>query len=135
MPFLAWTENLSVGVFNLDAQHKRLIELVNQLHDAMVAGQGRTVLQPILNGLVKYTATHFASEEKYMEQTEYTETNAHKSEHHKFTRAVLDFKQRYDTGQTMLTVEVMMFLKSWLVSHIQGSDRKYAPRQTVGSGA
>jgi len=128
MPLMTWTANLSVGVPDLDAQHKQLIGLVNELHDAMAKGLGKAVLQPLLDKLVRYTLTHFSAEERYMAQSGYGALPAHKAEHERLTHTVQDFKRRYDSGQTMLTVEVMTFLKDWLLSHIQGTDRQYAPR-------
>jgi hemerythrin len=125
MPIMEWSNDLSVGIIELDSQHKRLINLINDLHEAMSNGSGRAVLSPVLNGLVQYTATHFQAEEKYMKQFQYPAYAAHKAEHDSLTKKVLDFKHRFDSGQAMLTVELMTFLKSWLRSHILENDKKY----------
>ena len=71
MPLMTWTDKLSVGVGVIDEDHKKLVGMVNELYDAMQAGQGRDSLGRILNGLVQYTKFHFAREEKCFAQTGY----------------------------------------------------------------
>lgn len=126
MALMEWTEKLSVGVAALDEDHKKLVSMVNELYDAMLAGHGKEKLGPILDGLVKYTRFHFAREEKYFAQTGYPGSAAHKEQHDALTRQVLDVQQKYAAGATAtLSVDVMHFLKKWLVTHIQGSDQSY----------
>jgi hemerythrin len=127
MALITWTENLSVHVPELDEQHKKLVQMLNQLHDAMQQGQGRDVLQRLLAQLVQYTATHFAAEEQLMQKANYSDFPQHKSEHDKLKSKVLDLKQRLESGESRLTVSVLQFLQNWLVNHIQGTDKKYAP--------
>ncbi len=125
MPLIAWNESLSVSVPEFDEQHKKLIAIVNDLHDAMQKGQGREGLGALLNALVQYTVTHFAAEEKRLSQASYPGYLSHKGEHDELTRKVQDLKKRFDSGNAALTVEVMAFLKNWLTNHIQGTDKKY----------
>jgi len=128
MPLMTWTDKLSVGVGVLDEDHKKLVGMLNELFDAMRAGQGRDSLGRILNGLVQYTKFHFAREEKFFAQTGYPAAVPHKQEHDALTRQVLDVQQKYTAGASAtLSLDVMHFLKDWLVNHIQGSDQKYRP--------
>jgi len=127
MALLNWNELLSVGVAEFDAQHKKLVGMINTLHDAMAKGQGREVLKPILDGLMDYTQTHFAAEERRMQQCGYPAYLQHKVQHDALMRKVNDLKKRFEAGQGTLTVEILNFLKDWLVNHIQGTDKKYAP--------
>lgn len=126
MPLMTWTDKLSVGVGVLDEDHKRLVGLVNELYDAMQAGRGKDVLGRTLNSLVQYTKMHFAREESFFSRTAYPAAEAHRKEHENLTRQVLDVQQKYNAGQTVtLSLDVLQFLKSWLIQHIQGSDQKY----------
>lgn len=126
MPLMTWTDKLSVGVGVLDDDHKKLVGMVNELYDAMQAGHGRESLGRILNALVQYTKVHFAREEKFFAQTGYPASVAHKHEHDALTKQVLDVQQKYNSGAAAtLSLDVMHFLKNWLVNHIQGSDQKY----------
>lgn len=126
MAFLNWTDNLSVGVSELDSQHKTWIGYLNQLYDAMSAGQGAAALKPILDGLVQYTNTHFSAEERYMQKYAYPGLAEQKKAHEEFTRKVNELKERFNSGQTLLSVETLNFLKNWLSNHIQVADKRYS---------
>lgn len=125
MALMAWNTTLSVKVKQFDDQHMKLVDMVNDLHDAMKEGKGNVVLGKILNGLISYTATHFAAEEKLMAQHAYPDAVAHKREHENLVKQVVELQNNFKAGKAILTLDVMMFLKGWLVKHIQGDDRKY----------
>ncbi len=126
MPLMEWTERLSVGIEQFDQEHKRLVAMVNELFDAVQAGRGKEALGAILDNLIDYTKTHFANEEHFLEKNGYPDLEAHRREHEALTRQVVDIQRKYHSGATaMLSMEVMTFLKNWLVKHIQGSDKTY----------
>ncbi len=127
MAYLTWDEKYSVGIREIDLQHKKLVEMINGLHDAMKEGKGKDVLARVLQELVNYAGSHFATEEKHMTNFNYPGYLAHKSEHEKFVKQVLDFKKDFDSGKAAMTLEVMNFLKNWLLNHISGTDKKYGP--------
>jgi hemerythrin len=128
MPLMTWNNSLSVGIAVIDEDHKKLVAMVNQLYDAVQAGHGKDALGKTLDGLIDYTVMHFAREEKFFQETGYPDAVAHKKEHADLTKQVLDVQAKYRSGATStLSLEVMTFLKNWLVKHIQGSDRKYGP--------
>ena len=128
MPLMEWSEKLSVGIAQFDGEHKKLVGMVNNLFDAVQAGRGKDVLGPILDGLITYTKTHFANEERYMSQHAFPELAAHKNEHEALTRQVMDVEKKFKAGATaVLSMEVMNFLKNWLVKHILGTDKHYGP--------
>ena len=90
MPLMQWNDKLSVGVASIDNDHKRLVGMVNDLYDGVVAGHGKDVLGRVLDGLISYTAEHFAREERYFAQTGYPDSVAHKKEHEDLVKQVLD---------------------------------------------
>ncbi len=123
---MTWQDSFSVGVKEIDEQHKKLISMINSLYSAIKKGKGQTILQDILEGLVQYVDEHFGTEEKYMEQYNYPGYLAHKKEHNKFTEQVLEVYQDFEQGKQVLTLELLDFLKKWLKNHILGTDKKYA---------
>ena len=128
MPLMLWSDKLSVGVKTIDEEHKKLVGMVNDLYDAVQGGQGKDALGKILDGLISYTANHFAHEEKFFAETGYPDSAAHKKQHDDLTRQVLDVQAKYRSGASAtLSIEVLNFLKNWLIGHIQGSDKKYGP--------
>ena len=126
MSLMEWTERMSVGVSQFDNEHKKLVQLINDLFDAVQAGRGREALGKVLDELIDYTKTHFANEEHYLKKFEFPGLDAHKQEHDALTKQVVDIQRKYHAGATaMLSMEVMSFLKNWLVKHIQGTDAQY----------
>lgn len=127
MAFFVWDDKYSVGVREIDGQHKVLVDMLNQLYDAMQSEKSSDILGGIILKLVNYTKTHFATEERYFERFGYPDTLSHKKEHEKFTQKVLAFKSDFDSGRVSLSVSITSFLKDWLASHIQSIDKKYGP--------
>jgi hemerythrin len=126
MPLMEWSDKLSVGVAQFDAEHRRLVGMVNGLFDAVQAGKGREALGGILEELITYTETHFSHEEEIMRAHNYAGVESHAQEHTILTEQVHEIRRKYVAGQgAALSMEMMNFLKNWLVKHIQGTDRKY----------
>lgn len=134
MALITWDQSLSVGVPDLDAQHRRLVDMINDLHDAMAKGRGRDALKPLLTRLVQYTATHFQAEEQYMRKIDYPNLSQHKAEHENLVRRVKELTQSYESNQISLTIETMNFLRDWLTNHIRRVDRQYAPTAAPSRG-
>jgi len=126
MALITWGPMLFVGVKEIDEQHKKLVELVNQLNDAMHGGQGKQALAPVLNELIRYTQYHFGTEERLMAAHPYEASPAHKEEHRKFVTDVSAFKAKFDSGNAMISTEIMNFLRDWLSKHILQTDKKFA---------
>ena len=126
MAFFEWTDELSVNVGAIDAQHKQLVEMINSLNEAMLRKKGREMQKATIDAMVDYAATHFKLEEGYMKKFQYPDFEKHKSEHDKFTRTALDLKERAEQKSFGLTLEIMGFLRTWLLDHIMGTDKKYS---------
>lgn len=125
MTLILWDESLSVNVKEIDTQHQKLIDLINELHDAMKSGKGKDVMQEILNGLADYTVYHFTTEENHFAEFHYEKAIEHKAEHKNFVEKVTDFKKKFEAGEVGLTIEIMHFLRDWTVEHIKGTDKKF----------
>ena len=125
MALLTWDDSYSVEVAEINKQHKRLFDLINDLFDAMKAGNGKGVIENVIKELTNYTVYHFGYEEKYFDQFGYSETVAHKKEHKDFVDTVSKFQSEFASGNALLSMEVMTFLRKWLQGHIKGTDQRY----------
>ncbi len=121
-----WKPDFSVGIGSIDEQHKQLVSFINTLHDAMRAGSGNAAIEPILAELIEYTKYHFGHEEEIFRATAYGDSATHKLEHDKLTRQVVEIERSIHAGKTVLTMEVMDFLKQWLMNHILIRDKAYS---------
>ena len=126
MALINWSDSLSVNVNEIDLQHRKLIDMINELNEAMKIGKGKDSLGKILNGLISYTATHFKTEEQFFDKFGYPDTVNHKKEHVAFVKKVTDFQDGFEKKNLAVTMEVMNFLSDWLRNHIKGTDKKYS---------
>lgn len=120
-----WSDNLSVGVKAMDDEHKRLVQLVDELDDAMREGKGREVLRKVFDGLITYTATHFKHEQQLMRDNGFPGYDEHACKHDAMTQQVFSLQRQLRENQITITMKTMNFLTDWLVKHIQGTDKQY----------
>lgn len=131
MALYEWDDSLSVGNAQIDKDHKRLMDLVAQLNEAMRSGQGRSAVGTILDELVSYTEEHFRTEENFMREINYPDFPVHKAEHERLVKEVKDLQTRFQSGSITITVSVSNFLADWLRNHILVQDKKLA--SAIGS--
>ena len=118
-----WTNEYAVGVRQIDEEHQRLFALAESLHQAMLEGLGKAILQDLLASLVAYTCYHFAHEEQLMERIRYPDYRQHREQHHELRQRVREIQGRFSSGEMTMTIEVMQFLMEWLRRHTTTSDR------------
>jgi hemerythrin-like metal-binding protein len=119
------SDRFSVGIPRIDAQHQRLVELINELHAAMAEGAGRSAVGKTVDGLVDYTVTHFTAEEGLLKGAAYPNLEQHKAEHAKLLQQVRLLKEKTRAANIALTLEVSGFLQHWLIDHILSVDKRY----------
>lgn len=124
---MRWDSSLQLGISLLDDQHKQLVNMINDLHRAMKLRQTMAVTGGILERLVSYTVMHFGDEEKLFQKHGYPDGDQHKKVHQDLVAKVMEFKTKVERGDGTISMELMDFLKDWLVGHIKGTDKKYVP--------
>ncbi len=125
MAIITWDSSLSVNVEEVDRQHKKLVDLINELHDAMRVGKAKEVMGKVIKELVDYTVQHFSLEEKKMQEFQYENYPSHKIEHDQFVAKAAGLQKDFAAGKVTITLDTMTFLKDWLTKHIMGTDKKY----------
>ncbi|EXJ12631.1 bacteriohemerythrin [Imhoffiella purpurea] len=123
--FVEWSDALSVGIEEIDAQHRVLVELVNEMHDAIQEHHASEAIHGILDKLAEYTRIHFAVEESLMRILDYPDYEVHKHQHEELIRTLRDLQDKVASGKTAVGFELMHFLKLWLTKHIIESDKEY----------
>ncbi len=123
--YLVWKDEYSVGVEEMDNDHKKLLNLINQLQTAVHYYTGQEFEQKALDELVDYTKTHFKKEEKLMEDNGYADLEAHKKQHEMFIAKINGFLVQYNQNSEVTVVDTLKFLKDWLIKHINGTDKEY----------
>lgn len=120
-----WNSGYETGVAAMDAQHQKLVAMINDLYRAMRQQKAAAVMNGIVDNLIAYTAKHFRDEEAVMEKAGYPEIEKHKEIHASLVGKVLEVQKNLHSGQGAVGMELLNFLKDWLVNHIKGTDKKY----------
>lgn len=120
-----WSEELSVGVDTIDAQHKELFDVSNALLEEVAKGHGLGEVTKMIAFLEGYVESHFSMEETYMKRYSYPEYPQHKIEHTSFIGDFYDLRQELDNeGVTAeLTVKLADRVSDWLANHIGKMDK------------
>jgi len=113
----------SVGFDEIDDDHKKLINLINWLNQA-VQSMGHAEIAPALDELIDYTNWHFRHEERLMQEHQFPELDQHVNEHNVLREKVTAIKMRFENGETEVLNDVPEFLTAWLIHHIQETDKK-----------
>jgi hemerythrin-like metal-binding protein len=124
MPYIEWSDKLSVGVNVIDEQHKILFQIINDLHDAMKAGKSKAIIRDVFARLIDYTNFHFAMETRLMDENAYGEASEHKKMHNDLVDDVVALQKKLESSELTIGVQVLTFLKVWLNEHILKTDKK-----------
>lgn len=124
--FVEWRDEYSVGIDSIDEQHKRLLNLINQLQTAAHYHTDEAFVDKALDELVDYTRTHFSYEEGLLEQNGYSELEPHKMEHQAMIKQVGESIERYKADPDQTIEDIVQYLKKWLINHINGTDKGYS---------
>lgn len=125
MSMLEWSNSLSVGIDEIDDQHMGLVDMVNKVHDMLVAGEtSHSHVLELVEDMRKYSVEHFGTEEKYMEVYEYPDAPAHKQEHAEFIEKITEVEKGCIDQTCTMSMDILNYLSAWLVNHINNTDKK-----------
>jgi len=125
MVTINWVSRYETGIAEIDAQHIRLFEVVNELIESFRRGDLDGQVTGMVDYLVTFTREHFRNEEAWMERQGYPGLEVHRKEHQDFIIGISDLKQRIDGGEHP-TIEVTILLADWLEYHINDQDQVFA---------
>lgn len=124
MAYFEWGDDLIIDNGPIDQDHKKLVDLVNELHTATSQGLGQTVVAKIMSELVSYTQTHLTREEHEMELNGFPGLVEHKRTHVRFMNKLNDLQRKYSEGSITVASQLSTILRDWLSIHIRRSDKE-----------
>lgn len=125
MEKLRWQQAYSVGIPAMDDEHKMLIAIINDLHDAFLNGSGTSKTLEIMNRLIEYIKVHFRHEEALLEKIQYPKLDIQRQQHRKLSEEVVAKYRRIGGPQAPSAYELSAFLRTWLIDHIMTHDMLY----------
>jgi hemerythrin len=125
MEKITWGENFSVGVRDLDAQHKQIVIMVNTLIEMNETKVDSEIISDTLTKMTQYAIEHFQKEEQYMLDYGYPEYSSQRKQHQEFKKKTVDFCMETMLHKTTVPTEIFTYLKLWWTNHILQEDMKY----------
>ncbi len=125
-PLLTWNEKLSVGVEEIDNQHKHMMHLINDIDETVKSGGAYLQLAPSIGELVSYARMHFGNEEKLLKLNQCPDFEAHRHNHIMLLKELTDLQKKAESASMDQFKELMSILKLWFPGHILGVDKKHA---------
>lgn len=123
--FIVWKEEYSVGNHDLDSQHHIILDIINELFEA-ISGSSEADMSTNIKSLYDYTFSHLADEERYMANHGFPELDDHAAAHRMLREKTVKLYRSYKPDNYELNYEILQFLKSWWVGHIIQVDSCYA---------
>lgn len=124
MAYFEWANDMSIDQGPIDADHKHLVDLVNELHTATSQGQGQAIVGRILDELIRYTVEHLRREEAQMQAVHFPHLERHKIGHQHFIDDLHQLQRKYKEGSIAVAAQLSTVLRDWLSLHIRRSDKE-----------
>lgn len=124
MKDLVFDHILSIGIDEIDDDHRRLLDLFNILNHSVAKGEAPEYLAAVLEELINCTVWHFSHEERLMLKYAYKGYAEHKAEHQELIDSVKQLQQKILQAGKLVDNEELEFLERWLTEHILATDMK-----------
>jgi hemerythrin-like metal-binding protein len=127
MAAIEWQDEYSVGVKELDDQHRQLIYIIDKVIEEQKNKYDADKFSASLALLIHYAYTHFATEERYLLDAKFPELEQHIHEHINFIMKTLGLALKIEEGEDETRKELLKYLKEWFSLHVLGFDRHFIP--------
>jgi hemerythrin-like metal-binding protein len=125
MEKIIWSNELILGIPEIDSQHKMIIEQINFLIENLDCSDRGSLNQEIIRNLDKYSEEHFVTEEKYLRDHNYPDLENHLKVHEAFKMNTVQSAIKVMKGHVDVPEKTVQFLKKWWTSHILKTDMEY----------
>jgi len=122
MAFFIWKDIFSIGIDEIDQQHRLLLEYLNDCHMQVIVGKSSKIDPFLIDGLKAYADTHFQFEESLMLNKGYPKLDHQKQQHKYFESKIAEFELAYAGGNRKIAKSVLVFLRDWFLDHILVQD-------------
>jgi hemerythrin-like metal-binding protein len=123
--FFPWGPEMDMPLELFNEQHKRLVQMVNDLYKALLHGRGNEEVLVVIDALLNYTQYHFGAEEKNFEAYKFPGADNHCIIHQNFIQQIMHLRDQYFQGKKTVALQTLRLARSWLFEHIMVCDREY----------
>lgn len=139
---IEWHDGMSVGIPEIDEDHKRFASLINELNRSILDRRGLDEIKDRLQSVMDDAALHFAHEERLFRLWRYPDAEAHADQHARALAAFQEIMKRFVVyGLESEWIQAGLEVKDLLITHLMNEDMKYAqfvrdpPGEEIPKGA
>ncbi len=122
MPLLEWKEEYGTGVEDVDDEHRDLIDIINRLHDLLLAKDAKLTVPAFFDNLMRGVSAHFALEERIMDESRYPDRDEHRDDHERLLDELRGLKRTFEHAETIDSAELALRLEPWFSRHLATYD-------------
>ena len=131
MGLMEWKSHYSVGVDEVDHEHRELIDLINEMHEKLIAGAEVPDVTAFLGEIFRSISAHFALEETVMREHGYDHLAQHKDAHEELLEEIRDIMEAYEVDPEGASRELSQRLDKWFTEHFKTHDARLHNRLGV----
>lgn len=125
MSLIEWRKEFETGIADVDHEHRELVDLINELHEAVRVDADRDTISNFLGEVFARISAHFALEETVMRKHRYDEYEAHKAEHEKLLDEIRDIMDAHEeSGSADYQSTLSTTIRDWFVNHFKNKDAR-----------
>lgn len=124
MALIEWKDHYSVGVEAVDHEHREMIDLINEVHENLLAGADEPDVSAFLGEIFRAISAHFALEERFMRQHRYDQFSQHKEAHEELLDDIRDIMDGYEADPDGARAQLSHRLDSWFTEHFRTHDAR-----------
>jgi hemerythrin-like metal-binding protein len=123
---LKWTEFLSVGVPEMDREHREFLSLANALNQAIVDCKDKATVLRLMQAILAQATAHFKSEEELLVNCRYPDRAVHAAKHLQVTQQISRVMQEYQESAVGFVAALKgLHIIQLLIDHLLKEDMKY----------
>jgi hemerythrin len=126
MAFFEWKDAYSVGIAAIDVQHKKILELMNDLFESIRDTREDLIIKEVLDELVGYSNYHFGLETSFFKKYGYPKEKEHVVEHERFIERVSELMVGEKLNLNCVPAKTLEYLKEWFTNHMLRVDIEYS---------
>ncbi len=124
MALIEWKKHYSVGLEAVDHEHRELIDLINRLHEDLLAGSREAEVSAFLGEIFRAISAHFALEELFMREHGYDQASEHKQAHEELLEQIRDIMEDFEADRDAGSQKLAGRLDDWFTVHFKTHDAR-----------
>lgn len=124
MTYIVWKDSFNIGVNKMDEQHQQFVSYINELYDAIQAGNAEIAITKTIDNVINYVHSHFKAEELLLESINYPLLESQIKQHNYYISEIKLLKNEVIHNSSP-PQNLLAFLRDWFLHHIMTEDLKY----------